>query len=38
MTKTKAFNERFDNGEVHVDFPEWSIEALDREAKKIGVI
>jgi len=36
--KLKDFNKlKTDTKKVNVDFPEWVISALDREAKKIGV-
>jgi len=36
--KLKDFNQlKTDTKKVNVDFPEWVISALDREAKKIGV-
>jgi len=36
--KLKDFNQlKTDTKKVNVDFPEWVISALDKEAKKIGV-
>jgi len=36
--KLKDFNKlKTDTKKVNVDFPEWVIQALDQEAKKIGV-
>ena len=36
--KLKDFNQlKTDTKKVNVDFPEWVIQALDQEAKKIGV-
>ena len=36
--KLKDFNKlKTDTRKVNVDFPEWIIQALDQEAKKIGV-
>ena len=34
---TKLDTLKTDTKKVNVDFPEWVIESLDREAKKIGV-